>query len=55
MVQNGQVKGRAMDAMVSGNIYESFNKIIGLGDKAEISFIGYLPAMYFKEMNVAGK
>ncbi|MFH0887605.1 MAG: metallopeptidase TldD-related protein [Planctomycetota bacterium] len=54
-VQNGVIKGRAMDAMVAGNIYESFNKLVGLGNKLEITFVGYLPAMYFKEMSVAGK
>lgn len=55
LVQDGVIKGRAMDAMVAGNIYEEFNKLIALGDKLEISFMGYLPAMYFKEMSVAGK
>ena len=55
LVQNGVVKGRAMDAMVAGNIYDSFNKLAGLGKQVELSFIGYMPAMYFKEMSVAGK
>ena len=55
LVQNGVIKGRVMDAMVAGNIYESFNKLVGLGNKLEISFVGYLPAMYFKEMSIAGK
>lgn len=55
LIQNGVVKGRAMDAMVAGNIYDSFNNLIALGDKVEISYLGYLPAMYFKDMSVAGK
>jgi PmbA protein len=55
LVQNGTIKGRAMDAMVAGNIYDSFNKLAGLGNEVELSFIGYMPAMYFKEMSIAGK
>lgn len=54
-VEQGVMKARVMDAMVAGNIYDSFNNLVGLGKDVEITFMGYLPAMYFKEMSVAGK
>lgn len=54
-VEQGVMKARVMDAMVAGNIYDSFNKLNALGKELEITFMGYLPAMYFKEMSIAGK
>jgi PmbA protein len=60
LIENGQFTGKVMDAMVSGNIYEDFNKITAIGTKLEsmrtiFYTIGYSPAVLFSELSVVGK
>ncbi len=53
-VENGKIKGRVKDVMISGNSYTMLNNILALG--SESRFIGSTrtPPIYFKEINVAG-
>lgn len=53
-VENGKIKGRVKDVMISGNSYTMLNNILALG--SESRFIGSTrtPPIYFKEISVAG-
>ncbi len=53
-VENGKIKGRVKDIMISGNSYTMLNNVLALG--SESRFIGSTrtPPIYFKEVNVAG-
>ena len=35
LIENGKVVGRVKDCMCAGNVFEIFNTIIAIGDKAE--------------------
>jgi len=53
-VENGKIKGRVKDVMISGNSYTMLNNILALG--SESRFIGSTrtPPIYFKEISIAG-
>lgn len=55
-IENGEITGRVKDTMVSGNVYEAFNDIIGLGSVAE-DIHGNLrtPAFYLGNVSVVSK
>lgn len=60
LVRNGRLEGKVMDAMVAGNIYDAFRHVAAVGRDLEPIMavfygLGYAPAVYFKELNVAGK
>ncbi|MEW5768024.1 MAG: TldD/PmbA family protein [bacterium] len=54
LVKEGEVIGRIKDCMVAGNIYESFNSLVGLGQKAEIYGGIITPFFYFEALPVVG-
>jgi len=54
-VEDGKIKGRVLDAMVSGNIYEVMKDVIGVEDKVYPSFLGYYPSILFDNVSVAMK
>ena len=53
-VENGKIRGRVKDVMISGNSYTMLNSVLALG--SESRFIGSTrtPPIYFKEVHVAG-
>jgi len=53
-IKDGKIKGRAVDTMIAGNIYEDFYNVKGLEDKIEYNNLGYSPAMYFSDISVSG-
>jgi PmbA protein len=53
-IKKGKILGRAVDAMVAGNIYQDFNNLKGLGKDVEYNAWAYSPDMYFSKMNVSG-
>ena len=53
-VKNGKVVGRAVDTMVTGNIYEDFFNLKALGKTIEYNPQSYTPDMYFAKMSVSG-
>nr|WP_278244902.1 metallopeptidase TldD-related protein [Fervidicella metallireducens] len=60
LIENGRFTGKVMDAMVAGNIYETFKNISAMGTRLEpmdaiFYSIGYSPAVLFKEISVVGK
>ncbi|MFA5032931.1 MAG: TldD/PmbA family protein [bacterium] len=55
-VENGEIVGRVKDTMLSGNVYEAFNNIIGLENSTEEVYGSmHIPAFYFKGMSVTSK
>ncbi len=54
-VENGEIVGRIKDAMVAGNIYETFKHVIDISDTLYPCFWGWLPAILFDNVNVATK
>lgn len=54
LIKAGKIKGRVIDAMVTGNIYENFNKILAISNKQEETSMGILPDIVFDKMSVTG-
>lgn len=54
-VEDGKIRGRVLDAMISGNIYEVMNKIVGIENRVYPSYLGYYPSILFDNVSVATK
>lgn len=59
LVENGEIKGKVIDAMVSGNIYDLFNQVTMVGrelqaTKAVFYGFGYAPAILVPQLTIAG-
>jgi PmbA protein len=54
-VKGGEIQGRVVDTMISGNVYDDFFRVRGLGKKIEYNPQVYSPDMYFSEIQVSGK
>lgn len=52
--KDGKPVGRAVDTMVSGNIYDDFPKLKALGNRVCYNSVAYAPAFYFGELTVSG-
>jgi len=53
-VENGQIIGRARDAMVAGNLYDLLKDVIGIGNQLEQEFMGTYPPVLFDGVTVSG-
>ncbi len=59
LIENGELKGKIVDTMVSGNIYEDLFKIEAIGTKKELMQVvfypmGYSPMVKFRDIMVIG-
>ena len=55
-VENGKIVGRVKNTMVSGNIYQLFNKIAAIGsDSRWVGSFLNTPSIYFPSVSVASK
>jgi len=54
LVEKGQIVGRVKDCMIAGNVFEVFNRIRGVGDRAEVHGAMVAPPVCFDAVNVAG-
>ncbi len=54
LVENGEIVGRVKDCMIAGNVFEVFNNIIALGDRADWHGALSVPPFYFRSVNLAG-
>jgi PmbA protein len=54
-VKNGKVVGRAMDAMVSGNIYDDFFRISAIGNELEYNPQAFSPDIMIDGVSVSGR
>ncbi|MFZ5950019.1 MAG: TldD/PmbA family protein [Candidatus Rifleibacteriota bacterium] len=52
-VENGEIKGRASDIMVAGNIYDMFKNVIDLSAESQFGYGSYSPAMLIDDVNVS--
>lgn len=55
LIQNGVLKGRVKDTMISGNSFELLNNIGGLGDMLYQEGSLFAPYMLFHQANVSSK
>lgn len=55
MVENGEVKGRLENTMVSGNIYEDFARIGAISAQTEQGMAGHYPYILVDSMQVVGR
>jgi len=51
-VENGTIKGRLIDGMVSGNVYDVMTKAIMVEDRIRFGSEGYFPAVAFEDVSV---
>lgn len=55
-VEGGQIVGRIKNTMVAGNIFEAFENLVDLSDRAEwVGSSSYLPHLLFGSFGVAAK
>ena len=54
LVENGEIVGRIKDCMIAGNVFDIFNNIIAIGNKADWHGSLKAPPFYFQFVNVAG-
>lgn len=54
LIENGEIIGRVKDCMIAGNVFDLFNNIVAIGDRAEWHGSTKVPPFYFKSVNVAG-
>lgn len=59
LVEDGEIKGKVIDAMVSGNIYDLFKKVAMVGNEMQSTQavfygFGYTPAILVSDLMVAG-
>jgi len=55
MIKNGKLVARLKDTMLSGNVYETLNKVVALEDKVLKMGGTWLPSMLIDEVSVSGK
>ncbi|MBL8029425.1 MAG: TldD/PmbA family protein [Fibrobacteres bacterium] len=53
-IENGEITGRIKDTMISGNIYETFNRITAISSDVNDSSHHHFPAMAFAGITVTG-
>ncbi|MDJ0897344.1 MAG: TldD/PmbA family protein [Xenococcus sp. MO_188.B8] len=55
-VEQGKIVGRVKNTMVAGNIFEAFNNLVDLGDRAQwVGGSSYLPHILFASLGVASR
>lgn len=59
LIKDGRLKGKVLDSMVSGNIYEDLFKIEAIGQALQLMHVvfypmGYSPMVKFNDINVVG-
>ena len=54
-IERGEITGRVKDVMVSGNVYEAFNRIREIGCEVEEIFTVHSPPIQFDNLNVTSR
>lgn len=54
-IKHGRLKGRLVDTMLAGNIYEILNRVIGISNNAKDTYLGKLPWIALDNIKVSGK
>lgn len=60
LIENGELVGKAKGSMISGNIYDLFQKVEAIGSEYEVMrsifyHMGYSPMVLFSEANIVGQ
>ena len=53
-VKDRRICGRAVNAMIAGNVYDDFKNLASLGRNMEETSMGFSPDLYFSTMSVSG-
>jgi len=53
-IEDGKIKGRVKDVMISGNTYKMLKELAAIGSEARFVGSTRTPPLYFKEINVVG-
>ncbi len=53
-IEDGKIKGRVKDVMISGNTYKMLREVVAIGRGARFVRSIRTPPLYFKEINVVG-
>ncbi|MDR4508339.1 MAG: TldD/PmbA family protein [Candidatus Brocadiaceae bacterium] len=54
LIENGAIVGRVKDCMIAGNVFDIFNAIVAIGEKAEWHGSTKVPPFYFSAISIAG-
>ncbi len=54
-VEDGEIVGQVKDAMVAGNIYDTLQNVIGVGDRLYPASMGKFPAVLLDDVSFAAK
>ncbi len=54
-VEDGEIVGQVKDAMVAGNIYDTLQNVIGIGDRLYPASMGKFPAVLLDDVSFAAK
>ena len=54
-IKNGELQGRLEDVMISGNIYDDFTRVSGVGRKLFPGNFGYYPYILVPDIQVSGR
>ncbi len=55
LIRNGEIAGRLVDTMVSGNVYDSFGAVSAMSSKTTQAGALFVPDVMFSELSVSGK
>ncbi len=55
LISNGEIAGKLVDTMVSGNVYDAFGAVSAVSSKATQAGALFVPDVMFSELSVSGK
>ncbi len=54
-IKEGELQGRLEDVMISGNIYDDFKQVEGVGRKLYPGYFGYYPYLLVPDIQISGR
>lgn len=54
-IEKGSLVGRLKDVIMSGNVFDVLNRIVGLGDKTFVEGSGYYPYILLDKLSISAK
>ncbi|MBN1293259.1 MAG: TldD/PmbA family protein [Candidatus Latescibacteria bacterium] len=55
LVSGGEIKGRLIDTMVSGNVYSAFKSVVSMGSQLHEVGSLFIPDVLFPELSISGR
>ena len=53
-IENGEITHPVESITIAGNLYKSFNQIIGIGNETDLTFVGKIPSIAYEGFTVSG-